>query len=326
MSIFDKIGSLFIAKDKDKSQDKFDVTATAEVSQSSQQLHVSEQTPEAVQEPIQQTDKEPALGQQLSVKQPIAAPLQDEKPQHSYQHRESDKIKQINRLISVVVRSLEGVLGSDANLSRKTLNILSDDHLTLSLLQGEEYIVELKERLETTFGDNFHNIKIDRVNGQNSDLSQVDLHLFISIQDAFNGATNSGDKARIVALPDCGSLIDNECIISKEGTYKIGVGRRVKLDSGLLRINQIAISDDVNDPQIENNKYVSRAHAHITYSYSEGFLLYVEIGGTKMRGKRTRILRGDNIIDLLNPIMPYRLQHGDIIELSKSVLLSFTLE
>ena len=42
-----------------------------------------------------------------------------------------------------------------------------------------------------------------------------------------------------------------------------------------------------------------------------------------MAGKRTRIIRGDKVFDLNNTLVPEPLVDGDIIELSKSVMLLF---
>jgi hypothetical protein len=52
--------------------------------------------------------------------------------------------------------------------------------------------------------------------------------------------------------------------------------------------------------------------------------LYVDPKGTRLANKRTRILRGaDQQIEMNNPVLPEPLKNGDIIELSKHVLLLF---
>ena len=90
-----------------------------------------------------------------------------------------------------------------------------------------------------------------------------------------------------------------------------------------MRKNHIVINDDPNDLAFVKNKYVSRSHAHIDYDEDYGFRLFVEQNGTAMAGKRTRIIRGDKVLELNNTLVPEPLIDGDIIELSKNVLLLF---
>jgi pSer/pThr/pTyr-binding forkhead associated (FHA) protein len=98
------------------------------------------------------------------------------------------------------------------------------------------------------------------------------------------------------------------------------------LSGGGIRTNDIAIDDDPSSPQFENNGYVSRAHAYITYYEQFGFLLTVELDGTTAKGHRTDIDRGGQIVRLTNPNAPEVLQYGDCIVLSKKVRLMFEKE
>lgn len=136
-------------------------------------------------------------------------------------------------------------------------------------------------------------------------------------------------RASISIFGNAGSLLKDNYIISSDEmeekklqAYNIGAGEFPKIPSG-YRQNHIAIDDNPQSPMIEKNKFVSRKHAHIGYSDTFGFYLQVERDGTRLMGKRTRIFRGDKIIEMENPKVKEPLQDGDLIELGKAVMLRY---
>lgn len=136
-------------------------------------------------------------------------------------------------------------------------------------------------------------------------------------------------KAKICVVGSFGSLVDGEYFLSVDDmknrritAYNIGSGRFPKLKSG-FRENHIAIDDNPDSPMIEQNKYVSRMHAHIGFSERFGFYLQVEIDGTRLMGKRTRIFRGLEVIECDSPNVKNYLKDNDIIELGKAVKLQY---
>lgn len=122
-----------------------------------------------------------------------------------------------------------------------------------------------------------------------------------------------GDEVKLTIKPGCDT---------DKNRYNIGVGQNPKLDNGSVRFNHIAIDDDPSAPSFGLNKYVSRAHAYIQYGLN-GFTLYVEDGGTPLRGKRTSVFRNGQLLKLDLPGIGVPLKHGDQIILSKSVILLF---
>lgn len=137
-------------------------------------------------------------------------------------------------------------------------------------------------------------------------------------------------KAIITIFGGAGSLIKEQYMLSSEdlkekhiAAYNIGSGQYPKVPIG-YRENHIAIDDNPSSPQIEKNKFVSRMHAHIGLSDNFGFYLQVERDGTRLMGKRTRIFRGEDIIECDNPIVKIPLKSGDLIELGKAVVLKYT--
>lgn len=135
-------------------------------------------------------------------------------------------------------------------------------------------------------------------------------------------------KARITVIPSKGSLLQEEYLLNSEERqrYNIGVGIFPDMQGKGVRENHIAIDDNINSLQYENNKYVSSAHAHIGFSHKYGgFYLQVELGGSRpFSNNRTQIFRGDkDPIEVENTVLPESLQNGDFIVLGKSVTLRF---
>lgn len=137
-------------------------------------------------------------------------------------------------------------------------------------------------------------------------------------------------KAVISIFGNAGSLLKEEYILSSDemkekriSAYNIGAGEFPQVPTG-YRQNHIAIDDNPTGPMIEKNKFVSRMHAHIGYSDNFGFYLQVERDGTRLMGKRTRIFRGEEKIEMDNPQAKEPLQDGDLIELGKAVVLRYT--
>lgn len=136
-------------------------------------------------------------------------------------------------------------------------------------------------------------------------------------------------KASVSIFGNAGSLLHSPCILSADEihqknlpAYNIGAGEFPKVQLG-YRQNHIAIDDTPDGPMFEKNKYVSRMHAHIGYSDMFGFYLQAEKDGTRRMGKRTRIFRGNQIIEMDNTQAKEPLQSGDLIELGKSVVLQY---
>ena len=144
-------------------------------------------------------------------------------------------------------------------------------------------------------------------------------------------AVETGNKhatqATIEVAEGYGSLVDGPVEMTAEYCqthqgYNIGVGRNPRLDNGLLRTNEIAIDDNPQSPAFEQNKYVSRSHARITYEENH-FKLYVERGGTRAAGKTTLIVRNGKEMLLNHAGVGWSLQNGDQIVLNRKVILLF---
>lgn len=139
-----------------------------------------------------------------------------------------------------------------------------------------------------------------------------------------------GKKARLSVME--GSLVEGDVILDSTAIanmpgkrMNIGIGKSMRLQSGVVRINHIAVDDNPEGRDFDKNKYVSRAHAHITYNKNEGFILTVEPGGTPVGQHRTMVYRNaiENRMDIPGMTMP--LENGDQIILSRNVTLLFEI-
>lgn len=153
--------------------------------------------------------------------------------------------------------------------------------------------------------------------------------VFLQIKEEQPMPTSVSKKAIISIFGNTGSLLKEEYVLSSDemkakriSVYNIGAGEFPKIPTG-YRQNHIAIDDNPNGDMIEKNKYVSRMHAHIGFSDKFGFYLQVERDGTRLMGKRTRIFRGEEKIEMDNPQAKEPLQDGDLIELGKAVVLKY---
>lgn len=134
-------------------------------------------------------------------------------------------------------------------------------------------------------------------------------------------------RAIISVYGNKGSLIQPQYELSSEVLktehrryFNIGRGEFPDMDGKGYRQNHIAIDDVKN---LESNRFVSRAHARIGYSDKLGFYLQVEYGGSRLSENRTRIFRGEEIIEVENTEVKEPLHTGDLIELGKAVVLKF---
>lgn len=135
-------------------------------------------------------------------------------------------------------------------------------------------------------------------------------------------------KACVTIFDGKGSMLKKKYELSSDDLrkesrkfYNIGRGESPVMEGGAYRHNQIAIDDQNN---LDTNRYVSRAHAHIGYSDTIGFYLQVERGGSRLSGSRTRIIRDEQIIEVENTNVKEPLRNGDLIELGKAVVLKFS--
>ena len=154
---------------------------------------------------------------------------------------------------------------------------------------------------------------------------------YIQIVDIEETQVVKNCKAIITIFGDAGSMLKEQYVLSPDDmkkrmitAYNIGAGQFPKVPTG-YRENHIAIDDNPDSSMLEKNKYVSRMHAHIGFSDKFGFYLQVELDGTRLMGKRTRIFRGEEKIECDNPQAKVALQSGDLIELGKAVVLRFML-
>lgn len=219
--------------------------------------------------------------------------------------------------------------GKDVKFNDKILSIYILDNILFDSINNSEFKEDLRLYIDNELGYSFNSLDIKCGKpSQGETYTEITPNVLIRIK--YVGNLNNTRKAYLTVIPGCGSTIEKEYILDSEELnngnkkfYNIGVGKYPQMDNACFRENHIAIDDNPNSPQFENNRYVSRAHAHIGYTEENGFMLYAEIGGTPSSGKRTEISRDGEIIRITSIMSPEALVDGDCIVLSRKVKLIF---
>lgn len=196
-----------------------------------------------------------------------------------------------------------------------------------------KFIMELENYWMVESGYIFDNVELKRGKPENEqDARKVEVNIdsisvYIQEQEINQINEHIVKRACISVFGDKGSLLQEQYELSSEMLekecrkyYNIGRGECPRMDGGSYRQNHIAIDDNNN---LETNRFVSRAHARIGFSENIGFYLQVEYGGSRLSGNRTRIIRGEDKIEVENVEVKVPLQNGDLIELGKAVVLIY---
>lgn len=232
-------------------------------------------------------------------------------------------------LLNEVISTLKSnYAGTKISLKEYTLSLWIDDNLFYNSLMLDKFQDVLITTIIDELGIEFGSIEIGSGAISNSSATKIMDCCYLCVQPIMSVQAIS--KAIISQVPGNGSLIEDcVCIDSQKiqelpgNRYNIGSGKHPIMHDNSHRENHIAVDDNSSSAEFDKNKFVSRAHAHISYDSKHGFLLHVEHGGTRAAQKRTHIHRGGEKIELNNILIPEPLQDGDYIVLSKYVHLLF---
>jgi hypothetical protein len=112
-------------------------------------------------------------------------------------------------------------------------------------------------------------------------------------------------------------------IQSNAGKITIGREKKVQVEEGFFRINQIAFPGNSKN---DSNKFISRQHAHIQFDSESGvFFLFADEGGVPP-GNKVKVKSSDNpeAVKLFSTDIGHALQEGDQIVLGESAVLEFS--
>lgn len=240
----------------------------------------------------------------------------------------TNSIDKREALLNAIIASLKAnYSGSNINLTNRSLTLEIKDGIFYDALIAEKFYDELSVTISDELGLEFGKVDITIGSGSQRASEIMDgcylLVHHISTSQAIAKATISSIDGKGSLINPCVVLDSHEIKKMTGARYNIGIGQFPDMGNNSIRENHIAIDDNPNSPEFEKNRYASRAHAYITYSYEMGFMLNVEFGGTKPAGKRTYISRGCEIINLESTLIPVPLQDGDVIILSKNIYLRF---
>ncbi|MBQ8542663.1 MAG: hypothetical protein IJ436_04240 [Bacteroidaceae bacterium] len=231
----------------------------------------------------------------------------------------------LERIVSVLKSNYAGI---KVSMIEKSLTLCVNDALFYDSLMLSNFKEQLITTIIDELGLEFGSVEIKDTKPVDSNWVEVMDNCFLLIETIRQ--KQMVHRAVISTVAGYGSILDGCLTLDSQeiqklpnSRYNIGVGRQPRMSDGSHRVNQIAIDDNPDSPEYNNNKYVSRAHAYISYSDKCGFMLCVELSGTRAAQKRTHIYRGANKIELNNTLIPEQLHDGDYIVLSKYVHLLF---
>lgn len=253
--------------------------------------------------------------------------------QQSIKPIEFDYIKIQQNLSDNIIASIKSLKETgNFSIEEHQLIIYIKDALLFQACSNDRFKMRLADIFHMEYGNSFKNINIEQGEPSHELASHTVIQGMASFILERQTQLSKSLRASISILADQGELMDGRIILDsitiKElpgQCMNIGIGRSPKLDNGSIRYNHIAINNDPNSLTFEMNKFVSRAHANIRFKDKEGFVIYVEQGGTPERGKRTMISRNGKITRLDIKGMGFPLQNGDQIILSRSVILHYEI-
>lgn len=253
----------------------------------------------------------------------------EEKSTNNIKKEADNGIEKKGDLQNAVIRSLRSnYFGTKISFTNKSFTLWINDNLFYNSLVSGNFKKELTTSISDELGLEFGLIEISVGPATDNNVTEVMDNCYLQIKPI--QIQQSIAQAIIYPVAGNGSIIDGAVFIDSQKIrqlpncrYNIGRGKHPAMTDGCHRENHIAIDDDPNSHEFDKNRYVSRAHGHISYSEELGFMLWAELGGTRATGKRTHIDRGGEKIELNNTMVPEPLQDGDYMILSKFVHLLF---
>lgn len=233
--------------------------------------------------------------------------------------------KKANLMQLVVNQVKQDYRGVHIDLGKSELVIVVTDGILFSIVNNDDYISQLKSSLAIEADCYFGKVILLNNTPEHSNYKAIAAELFYGVETIQEEVEVNAVRARVTALQ--GSLKVKEVILDaqeiktlKDARYNIGAMSQPYP----VRTNHIAI-DELDNSNMQFNKYASREHAHITYNEQYGFLLFADLGGIRENQMRTHIVRNNEWIEVEGTLLPKVLKDGDVIVLSKNVHLKFEI-
>ena len=211
------------------------------------------------------------------------------------------------------------------------ITIYTYDPIYANALSGETFIEQLRLRFDAelfyTLGSGTVVVEPSPANLPSAAIAVLDSKISFVLHQ--KGSVPTMHRAATIAVVDgTGSLQQSAYHLTPEADAVYCIGRgRLSRKYGEMRQNDIIIRDDDPDPAVQRqNNAVSSAHADIVVRQGKYYLQAKPSGCRPEGGTATKIIRRhEPPIELRTSRMLYLLQPDDIIELGKSVCLSFTM-
>lgn len=241
-----------------------------------------------------------------------------------------------DRAVRLITDAMKTATGSDNEmLSDLTVHVIvrsaSFDPLEYAWAD-EKMKSDLRLSLDNAFlekiGSKSINIEFTTADDIQGLLPVVDRQLYYSWGKADETPTPPEQIcARIETVEGTGSTKQPVYTLDSfnKNVYHIGRGT-MSSKNGTYRKNDIVINDRDADQELQqNNNHVSSIHADIIVRDNRFYLKACPGGCRANGGSPTKIVRDETTMELRDNTMLYPLEDGDMIELGKSVLLTFSL-
>lgn len=242
-------------------------------------------------------------------------------------------------VIKELIKKFRNSTGTDSKLLENLTIIViknEDDDLAKFDWIGTRFEEDLKRELANAFLDQIGSKSLQIVLLDKSQIGEctplIDNHIYYRWDNAAaNNTPVELPYKRVVAyisvIGGTGSLASDSYTLDsdKKKTYYIGRGVTSR-KGGKFRVNDIIIKDTESDETLSNrNAFVSSTHADIIFKNNQ-YYIKAAVGGCRASGgSPTKIFRDEKETELRDITVMYPLCDGDIIELGKSVALTFSL-
>ena len=246
------------------------------------------------------------------------------------------------QLYKALLKALRPNFEGNSKLGKSVLHVLIDDpRIKMNfgeLLTDGTFRNNLAEKIDIEWGVKFARVEVSTERDPERDyVVAIDRVAYYNVSPLATATTPHTKVVKLATIaiaggPGNGSLLQDVYELNSQeiaklpgGKCNIGAGRTHMLTPGALHTNHIVVDDSELSPEYEQNKYVSRSHAHIMFSPQYGFLLCADERGTRAAGKRTYVTSNGIKTEMTSPLQQHLLKDGDIITLSKKVNLIFNI-
>lgn len=263
-------------------------------------------------------------------------------PRKTHEQKFATAIDKRAYIISEFLKKFRHSAGTDSSLVENLTIIVvrndDDDDMTQYDWLGKKFEDDLKRELTNAFldkiGSKYLQVILKPKAATTGCLCLIENQIYYQWgkqNKVFTDAEDKQNSERVLAsvsiLEGTGSMIKSTYQLDSDKKKLFHIGRGVSSrKAGKYRINDIVINDNETDPALLNcNAHVSSSHADILFKNNKYYIKASSGGCRATGGSPTKIIRDEIATELRDTSLLYPLCDGDIIELGKNLLLTFSI-